>query len=55
METKDVQKTHQPQPDPTQPVELGRFLGLGGLGYKNFLIKRRTKFRCSTLGGVNSG
>ena len=44
METKDVQKTHQPQPDPTQPVELGRFLGLGGLGYEFFFIVDRVGF-----------
>ena len=33
--------THQNQPDPTQPIRLGRFLGVGGLGWvMNFFFKQ---------------
>ena len=44
---KGVQKTHRPaKPDPTQPAGLGRFLGLGGLGWitKKFFIVGRVGF-----------
>ena len=44
--TRDMQPTHQNQPDPTQPTGLGWFLGLGRLGWitKKILIAGRVGF-----------
>ena len=53
LQARGVQPTHQPakanptQPNPTQLADLGRFLGVGGLGWvmQIFLIVGRVRFR----------
>ena len=44
--SRGVQPTRQNRPDPIQPVGLGQFLGLGGMGWvtKFFLIAGQVGF-----------